>query len=111
MVAFTDGTTAGVVTKDVTPALGVKCIQVRVPATFVWGTDAIVVDLAKYGARSISGFIAMEETTAGSIVVAGTGTTAVVTTTTGGYTTNVLTYTSTGSAANTCGGTLTIFAY
>jgi len=104
MVAtFTDGTTAGVVTKDVTPQLGVKCIQVRVPAAFVWGTDSIVVDLTRYGATRIAGFVAFEETTAGSITIAGTGTTSV--------TAGVLTYVSTGSGANTVGGTLIVFAY
>jgi len=103
MADFTDGTTAGVVTTDVIPALSNKMIQVRVPATFVWGTDSIIVDLTKYGCRNISGFVAFEETTAGSIIVAGTGTTSV--------TTGTLTYVSTGSAANTVGGTLIIFGY
>ena len=104
MVAtFTDGTTAGVVTKDMIPALGVKTIMVRVPATFVWGTDIIVVDLKKYGANSLAGFLAFEETTAGSIVIAGTGTTSVAS--------GVLTFTSTGSGANTVVGSLLLFAY
>lgn len=109
MADFTDGTTSGVVTKDITPALGVKVIQVRVPATFVWGTDSIIVDLAKYGATKVAGVLGFIETTAGSITVpcgaAGTqlGTTSVSTTT--------LTFNSTGCAANTRGGTLVIFAY
>jgi len=109
MADFTDGTTSGVVTKDVTPQLGVKIIQVRVPATFVWGTDSLIVDLAKYGAKYCAGVLGFIETTAGSITVpcgaAGTqlGTTAVSTTT--------LTFTSTGCATNTKGGTLIIFAY
>ena len=109
MVDFTDGTTSGVVTKDVTPQLGVKIIQVRVPATFVWGTDSLIVDLAKYGAKYCAGVLGFVETTAGSVTVpcgaAGTqlGTTSVATTT--------LTFNSTGCAANTAGGTLVIFAY
>ncbi len=103
MVAFTDGTTAGVVTKDVVPQMGVKVLQVRVPSTFVWGTDSIVVDLSKYGCKNIAGFLAFEETTAGSVVVAATGTTSV--------TTGTLTYVSTGSSANTVGGTLVLFAF
>jgi len=102
MVDFTDKSTTGVVTKDITPGLGVKVIQVRVPATFVWGADAIIVDLKDYGANNITGVIAFEETTAGSIVAAATaGSTAVVS--------GVLTYTSAGSGTN--GGTIIIFAY
>jgi hypothetical protein len=106
---FTDGTTSGVVTKDVTPGLGVKIIQVRVPATFVWGTDLLVVDLKDYGASKCAGVLGFVETTEGSVTVpcgaAGTqlGTTAVAS--------GVLTYTSVGAAANTKGGTLVIFAY
>lgn len=103
MTAFTDGTTAGVVTKKLSPNMGLTVIQVRVPATFVWGTDSIVVDLNNYGARNIAGFVAFEETTAGSIVIAATGTTSVAS--------GVLTYVSTGSGANTVGGTLVVFAY
>jgi len=102
-VTFTDGTTAGVVTKDVTPNLGTKIISVRVPETFVWGTDIIAVDLKKYGANNIAGFLAFEETTAGSVAIAATGTTSV--------TSGVLTFTSTGSGANTVVGTLIVFAY
>lgn len=102
MVTFTDGTTSGVVTKDMIPAMGVKTIQTRVPAAFVWGTDTIVVDLADYGATNLSGVIAFEETTAGSVTVAATaGTTAVSGT--------IMTYTSAGSGTN--GGTIIIFAY
>ena len=109
MVAFTDGTTSGVVTKDVTPNYGVKILQVRVPATFVWGTDTLAVDLTKYGAYYCAGVLGFVETTAGSITVpcgaVGTqlGTTAV--------SSGTLTFTSTGCAANTKGGTLIIFAY
>jgi hypothetical protein len=102
-VTFTDRTTAGVVTKNVTPQIGLKIIQVRVPATFVWGTDSIAIDLRKYGANNISGFLAFEESTAGSIVITATGTTSVAT--------GVLTFVSTGSSAATVGGTLIIFAY
>ena len=101
MATFTDGTTSGVVTRDVVPNNGVKMIQVTVPATFVWGTDAIVVDLTKYGATSLTGFLAFEETAAGSIVIVATGTTSV--------TAGTLTFTSTGSGANTVIGTLLLF--
>jgi len=102
MSDFTDGTTSGVVTKDITPGLGVKVIQVRVPATFEWGSDAIIVDLKKYGANNITGVLAFEETTAGSIVAAATaGSTSV--------SSGTLTYTSAGSGTN--GGTIIIFAY
>jgi hypothetical protein len=109
MVAFTDGTTSGVVTTDVTPNMGIKIIQTRVPATFVWGTDTLAIDLSKYGATKVAGILCFVETTAGSITVpcgaAGTqlGTTAVSGTT--------LTYTSAGAAANTCGGTIIVFCY
>ena len=108
MVAFTD-TTSGVVTKDVSPQLGVKILQVRVPATFVWGTDTLEVDLTKFGAYYCAGVLGFIETTAGSVTVpcgaAGTqlGTTAVAS--------GTLTFTSTGCATNTKGGTLIIFAY
>jgi len=105
MVTFTDGTTTGVVTTEIVPNCGIKVIQVRVPATFTWGTDLIVVDLNDYGATKISGFLAFEETTAGQVIVAATGTTAVAS--------GVLTYNSTGSssAGNDCGGTLIVYAY
>ena len=103
MVTFTDGTTAGVVVKDVTPSLGVKIIQVRVPATFVWGTDEMVVDLADYGARDLAGILPYEESTAGSITISGCVTTLVSGTT--------VTAVSTGSTVDTCGGSFIIFAY
>ncbi len=103
MTDFTDGTTSGVVTKKITPNLELTVIQVRVPATFVWGTDSLIVDLADYGAHNIAGFLAFEETTAGSVTIAATGTSSVSTTT--------LTIDSTGSSANTCGGTFVIFAF
>jgi len=109
MVAFTDGTTAGVVTKEIEPNTGVKIIQVRVPATFVWSVDTLAVDLAKYGCTKVAGVLGAIETTAGSIVQtcgasgAQLGTTAVSGTT--------LTFTSTGCENLTKGGTLTIFAY
>ena len=106
---FTDGTTSGVVVKDIVPAMGVKMLQVRVPATFVWGTDELVVDLGDYGATKCAGVLGFVETTAGSVTVpcgaAGTqlGTTSVAS--------GVLTFASSGAAANTKGGTLVIFAY
>lgn len=103
MVDFTDGTTSGVVTTEIVPNAGLKIIQVRVPATFVWGTDRLIVDLNEYGAKQIAGFLAFEETTAGSVTIAATGTSAVSGTT--------LTLDSTGSSANTVGGTFIIFAF
>ena len=104
MVDFTDGTTSGVVTTDIIPSLGVKIIQVKVPSTFVWATDQIIVDLGDYGAEKISGFLAFEDyTTAGSVVIAATGTTSV--------SSGVLTFDSVGSTAQTVSGTLIIFAY
>jgi hypothetical protein len=109
MATFTDGTTAGVVTKDVTPMYGVKIIQTRVPATFVWGTDSLVIDLTKYGANYCAGVLGFIETTAGSVTVpcgasgAQLGTTSV--------SSGTLTFNSTGCAANTKGGTLIVFAY
>ena len=104
MSDFTDKSTTGVVTTDVIPNLGVKIIQVKVPSTFVWGTDSIIVDLADYGASKISGFLAfLDYTTAGSVVIAGTGTTSV--------SSGVLTFVSTGSSAQTVSGTLVVFAY
>lgn len=106
---FTDGTTSGVVTTEVAPNSGIKILSVRVPATFVWGTDNLVVDLADYGATYCAGVLGFVETTAGSITVpcgasgAQLGTTAVAS--------GVLTFTSSGAASNTAGGTLVIFAY
>ena len=102
MVTFTDGTTTGVVTTDVVPGLGLKIIQVRVPATFTWSEDLMVVDLADYGARDIAGILAFVETTAGSIVAAGTVTTSVTGTT--------LTVTASAPATD-AGGIFIIFAY
>lgn len=104
MTAFTYGTTSGVTAKDITPGLGKKVIEITVPTTFVWGTDTLAVDLDEYfGCTKISGFLAFEETTAGSVIVAATGATSV--------TNGTLTYDSTGSTANTCGGTVIIFGY
>ena len=103
-VTFTDGTTSGVVTKDVIPNLGVKMLQVKVPSTFLWGTDELVIDLTKYGASKISGFLAfLDYTTAGSVVIAGTGTTSV--------SSGTLTLVSTGSSAQTVSGTFILFVY
>jgi hypothetical protein len=94
--------TSGVVTKDVSPQLGVKVIQVKVPVTFVWGTDILAIDLTKYGARQLAGVLSFEETTLGSIVVARACTTSV--------TTGTATITSTaGGEARV--GTFLIFAY
>ena len=106
---FTDGTTAGVKTTEIAPYAGIKILSVRVPDTFVWGTDLLVVDLGDYGASRCAGVLGFVETTEGSITVpcgaSGTqlGTTAVAS--------GVLTFTSVGAEANTAGGTLVIFAY
>lgn len=103
-VTFTDGTTSGVVTKDMIPALGVKMLQVKVPSSFVWGTDELVIDLKNYGASKISGFLAfLNHTTEGSVVIAGTGTTSV--------SSGTLTLVSTGSSAQTVSGTFILFVY
>ena len=103
-VTFTDGTTSGVVTKDLIPAMGVKMLQVKVPSGFVWATDELVIDLKKYGARYLSGFLAFEDyTTAGSVVIAATGTTSVAS--------GVLTIDSVGSDAHTVSGTFILFVY
>jgi hypothetical protein len=101
VVAFTYGTTAGVTATD-SVQLGHKTIRIKVPATFVWGTDSIVVDLTKFGCSKIVGFRAYEETTLGSVVIAATGTTSV--------SSGVLTFVSTGSGANTVVGSLFIDA-
>lgn len=102
MTDFTDGTTTGVVTRDIVPGMGIKCLQVRVPATFVWGTDSLIVDLSDYGASKVAGVLAFEETTVGSVSVQATeGTTSVAS--------NVLTIVSGGSGTN--GGTFLIWAY
>jgi len=102
MTDFTDGTTSGVVTSDIVPGLGLKCLQVRVPATFVWGTDSLIIDLKNYGASKLAGVLAFEETTEGSVTVQATeGTTSV--------TTGTATIVSGGSGTN--GGTFLIWAY
>ena len=109
MVTFTDGVTSGVVTKDIIPALGVKMIQVRVPATYVQGTDSLVVDLGDYGASKVSGILGFVETTAGSVVVSSGASGAQLGTTS--VSSGILTYNSSGAASNTKGGTLIIFAF
>lgn len=101
MATFTVGTTSGVTVQEITPNAGKKYIEIFVPATFVWGTDSIAIDLSSYGMSKVSAWHAFEETTAGSVVIAATGTTSVTGTT--------LTFVSTGSGANTCGGTLMIW--
>ena len=101
MVDFTDGTTSGVVVKDMTN-LNFKMLQVRVPATFVWGADSLIVDLKDYGANELAGVLAFEETTAGSVTVQATeGTTSVAS--------GVATIVTGGSGTN--GGTILIFAF
>lgn len=101
MTTFTVGTTSGVTVQEIAPNAGKKYIEIYVPSTFVWGTDSIAIDLSGYGMTKVTAWLAFEETTAGSIVIAATGTTSVTTTT--------LTYVSTGSSANTCGGTLMVW--
>ena len=101
MTDFTDGTTSGVVTKDMTQ-LGFKMLQVRVPTTFVWGTDNLIIDLGDYGASKLAGVLAFEETTEGQVTVqASEGTTSV--------TDGTATIVSGGSGTN--GGTFLIWAY
>jgi len=75
-VVFTQDTATWV--KEVTPNTGVKILQVRLPATFVGGTDSLTVDLTRYGANNVTGVLVFRETTAGSAggldaVHAGTG--------------------------------------
>jgi len=101
-VTFTDGTTAGVVTKDVIPQLAIKVLQVRVPVTFLWGTDILAIDLTRYGATMLAGVMSFEETTEGSIVVARACTTSV--------TAGVASITST-AGGEARFGTFIIFAY
>jgi len=101
-VTFTDGTTAGVVSKDVIQDLSTKILKVNVPATFVWGTDILSIDLTKYGCLKLAGVLAFEETTAGSVAAATTVTTSVAS--------GVATITSTSGAAAKIGSFL-IFAY
>jgi len=101
MTDFTDGTTSGVVTRDMTN-LNFKMLQVRVPATFVWGTDSLIIDLGDYGATKLAGVLAFEETTEGSVTVQATeGTTTVAS--------GVATIVTGGSGTN--GGTILIWAY
>jgi len=101
MTDFTDGTTSGVVTRDMTN-LNFKMLQVRVPATFVWGTDSLIIDLGDYGATKLAGVLAFEETTEGSVTVqAAEGTTTVAS--------GVATIVTGGSGTN--GGTILIWAY
>jgi hypothetical protein len=101
-VTFTDGVTAGVVTKDAIPQLGIKILSVRVPVTFLWGTDLLAIDLTRYGCSTLAGVVSFEETTLGSIVVNRACTTAVVT--------GVATITST-AGGEAREGTFIIFAY
>jgi len=101
MTDFTDGTTSGVVTKDMTN-LGFKMLQVRVPTTFIWGTDSLIIDLTKYGASKLAGVLAFEETAEGSVTVQATeGTTSV--------SSGTATIVTGGSGTN--GGTILIWAY
>ena len=101
MTDFTDGTTSGVVTRDMTN-LNFKMLQVRVPATFVWGTDSLIIDLGDYGATKLAGVLAFEETTEGSVTVqAAEGTTTVAS--------GVATIVTGGSGTN--GATILIWAY
>jgi len=77
MVTWTQAST-GVSVKDMIPQLGFKQILVRIPATFVGGTDTITIDLSLYGCTNVVGTLVFRETTAGSVtglnaVHAGTG--------------------------------------
>jgi hypothetical protein len=66
MVAFTD-TTSGVTVKEIAPNTGLKILMVKVPATFVNGTDTLAIDLTKFGAYILLGIVGFQETTVGSI--------------------------------------------
>jgi len=102
MTDFTDGTTTGVEVIEIAPNAGIKVLQVRVPATFTWGADSLIVDLGDYGCSKLAGVFPFEETTVGSVVVPATaGTTSVAS--------GVATIVSGGSGTN--GGTFLIWAY
>ena len=77
--------------KEVAPALGVKMLHVRTPATADDG-DTVEVDLSAYGCTNISGILGFTESTTGSIVITEAPTTAVssstLTITIGGSTDN-----------------------
>jgi hypothetical protein len=77
-------------------------LQVRVPTTFVWGTDSLIIDLGEYGCSKLAGVLAFKETTEGSVTVQATeGTTSV--------SSGTATIASGGSGTN--GGTFLIWAY
>ena len=104
MVDFTDGTTTGVVTRD-TVNSNFKIIKTFVPATFVWGTDHLVIDLKTYGCSKVHGVTAFQESTASSIVLPITGNTTSVSSGT-----LTIVSGSTGGAASALGGTFLIYA-
>ena len=76
MTAFTEAT-AGVKSALVAPNTGVTLLSVSVPATFVFGTDTLAVDLTAHGAKNLRGIWGFSETTDGSIVIVTTQTTSV----------------------------------
>jgi len=104
MADFTDGTTTGVVTRD-TVNSNFKIIKTFVPATFVWGTDHLVMDLTKYGCSKVHGVFAFQESTASSIVLPITGNTTSVSSGT-----LTIVSGSTGGASSALGGTFLILA-
>ena len=61
---------------EVAPALGVKILHVRTPAT-ADDTDTVAVDLTAYGCTNISGILGFTESTTGSVVITEAPTTAV----------------------------------
>lgn len=62
--------------KEISPALGVKVLQVTTAATADDG-DTVAVDLTAYGCTGIHGIIGFTESTAGSVVITEAPTTAV----------------------------------
>lgn len=88
-------------TKEITPAQGVKMLQVVTAATVDDG-DTLTVDLTKYGCTNIHGILGFGESTTGSIVVTEAPTTSV--------SSGTLTITVGGAADNTV-RTFIIWAY
>ena len=62
---------------EITPALGMKTLMVRFPATAIGGTDTVQVDLNDYGATKLHAIDVYDETTDGSVVVSAVPTTVV----------------------------------
>lgn len=109
-VAWTD-TTTGVSVKELAPNGGMKIIAVKVPATFVNGTDTLAITLASYGATALLGVIGFQETTAKSVTTQfGVDATGGLKGMTTAVAAGVLTITPL-LPANTCISTFIIFCY